>query len=187
MSAPGNIRKALSSRSDWETPWPVFEALDREFRFTVDAAASPENRKCERYLTEEEDALTADMIDQTVFCNPPYGPGWKACTQACARKACLRRGLHISEDVPGIGEWIKAFKAWAASGSTVVALLPANTETEWFRSIFASANELRLVYPRINFVGTEDSGNTGGSIIAVWRPCAVTPVCVVSSWTWKGG
>lgn len=160
MSAPGNVRKAESTRSDWATPWPVFEALDAEFRFTVDAAASAENRKCERYLTEEEDALKADMIDQVVFINPPYGAG--------------------------LIEWIAACAGWSSQGSTVVALLPSCTETAWLRLAWETAHEIRLVYPRVNFVGTK-SGNTAGSLIVVWRPGPAVPMPRMYPWTWKTG
>lgn len=148
MSAPGNVRAAKDTRSDWETPWPLFRALDREFRFTLDAAATAENRKCERYLTAEEDALKADIFDQVVWCNPPYGRGLK--------------------------NWTQAFARWSMNGCTVAALLPANTDTAWFRSVWYWAHEIRLMSGRVNFTGSS-SGNTGGNLIAVYRP-QVPPV-----------
>lgn len=78
MSAPGPTRRAATTRTDWGTPQPLFDALDREFHFTLDAAASDANRKCPRYLTEAENALTADIFDHVVWCNPPYGAGLRA-------------------------------------------------------------------------------------------------------------
>lgn len=142
MSANGPVRRAKATSSEWETPWPLFRAIDQEFRFTLDAAASESNRKCERYLTVEEDALKAAIADETVWVNPPYG---------------------------NLKEWITKFAEWSLRGSTVVALLPANTDTEWFRSAWFWAHEIRFLVGRVNFVGSRN-GNTGGSMVVVWRP-----------------
>ena len=56
------ISKTLySSGSDqWETPTDFFRALDAEFHFRLDAAASQDNAKCARYFTAEDDALRQD-------------------------------------------------------------------------------------------------------------------------------
>lgn len=62
-----------SDKSCWETPRALFEQLDAEFHFTLDAAASDENHKCGRYFTEKEDGLRQNWEGETVFCNPPYG------------------------------------------------------------------------------------------------------------------
>lgn len=44
----------LSSGQDlWETPQKFFDELNEEFHFTLDARATPENAKCEKYFTEE--------------------------------------------------------------------------------------------------------------------------------------
>ena len=38
-----------SSKSDlWETPQEIYDALDKEFGFMLDACALPENAKCDR-------------------------------------------------------------------------------------------------------------------------------------------
>lgn len=162
MSAPGPLRRRTEgARDDWATPWDVFEALDREFRFTLDPCASPENRKCERYLTEEEDGLAADWLEHTAFVNPPYSEvdRWRA---KCARAAMM--------------------------GATVVALVPNNTDCVWFRSAWETAHEIRFVNRRIPFLrdGKKANGNTGGSIVIVWRP-GLRPYAapVVSTWGWR--
>lgn len=63
----------FSSKSDeWETPQDFFDELDREFKFTLDACALPENAKCDRYFTPEQDGLKQKWAG-TVWCNPPYG------------------------------------------------------------------------------------------------------------------
>ena len=39
---------------------------------TLDVAAANWNHKCDRYLTEEDNALTKDWDAKAVWCNPPY-------------------------------------------------------------------------------------------------------------------
>ena len=49
----------FSSKTDlWATPAELFNELDREFHFTVDVCALPENAKCRNYYTPEIDGLT---------------------------------------------------------------------------------------------------------------------------------
>lgn len=163
MSAPGNVRRASDSRDDWETPPELFNKLNAEFRFTLDAAASPENRKCERYLTADEDALHAPVFDHVVWCNPPYGKG--------------------------LSEWVRAFERWQGNGCTVVALLPAATDTGWFGYVWQAADEVRFLSGRVQFIGSTSS-NPSGSIVAVYRPRAepftpqAAPRCIL--WDWRG-
>ena len=35
-----------SKKQDWATPQALFDSVDKEFNFTLDAAASPQNAKC---------------------------------------------------------------------------------------------------------------------------------------------
>lgn len=64
----------LSSAScEWATPQDLFDALNREFNFTLDPCSTDENAKCEKHYTKEQDGLRQDWTGETVFCNPPYG------------------------------------------------------------------------------------------------------------------
>ena len=96
-----------STRQEWETPETVFQQLDAEFHFTIDVCASPENAKCPRYWTDLDDGIVQDWRGEVCWMNPPYG-------------------RHI------IDLWI--LKAWesARQGATVVALIPARTDTIWW-------------------------------------------------------
>lgn len=47
-----------SEKDDWETPQTFFEKLNEEFQFTLDAAASDRNHKCDIYFTKETDGLS---------------------------------------------------------------------------------------------------------------------------------
>lgn len=49
----------FSSKSDeWATPDALFQELDDEFHFDLDACASDENHKCEKYFTIADDGLS---------------------------------------------------------------------------------------------------------------------------------
>lgn len=50
----------MSKKSDWETPQDLFNRLNDEFHFTLDAAASDLNHKLPHYYTEKEDGLAQD-------------------------------------------------------------------------------------------------------------------------------
>jgi phage N-6-adenine-methyltransferase len=59
-------------RQCWRTHPEVFEALDRIFRFTIDACASKANALLPRYWTAAQDAFAQDWRGERVFCNPPF-------------------------------------------------------------------------------------------------------------------
>lgn len=141
------MNKALlsSKKMDWCSPQALFNELDREFNFTLDAAASDTNAKCDQYYTEEQDALSLPWCG-SVFCNPPYGRE--------------------------IGKWVKKAYAASNSGATVVMLIPARTDTSyWHEYIFPYA-EIRFLPGRISF--EDDNGNAAGrapfpSAIVIFR------------------
>ena len=61
-----------SNTVEWATPPEVYDPLNREFGFTLDVAATPENAKCPRYYTRNDDGL-AQPWDGVCWMNPPYG------------------------------------------------------------------------------------------------------------------
>jgi len=136
------IAKALhsSNRDDWETPDAFFQFLDAHFRFTLDAAASANNAKCARYLT---DALRVSWGAETVWLNPPYGRG--------------------------IGAWIRKAADAADAGATVVVLCPARTDAAWWHEHALRAAEVHFIRGRLHFVGAE-SGAPFPSALLVFRP-----------------
>jgi phage N-6-adenine-methyltransferase len=120
-----------SSRSEeWATPQDFFDALDAEFHFTVDAAASEQNAKCEVYWDKSVDALSLEWADMgtVIFCNPPYGKN--------------------------IGAWFAKAREAGRRGSTVVMLAHARTDTRWWHEhVQGVADEVRFVKGRLRFVG----------------------------------
>lgn len=122
-----------SQKDDWGTPQKLYDELNSEFHFTVDACADQDNFKHKNYYTVETDGLNADWGGQTVFCNPPYSKRKK--------------------DKPGQEDWIeKAYKESRENGATVVMLIPARTDTKAFHNfILGKATEIRFIKGRLKF------------------------------------
>lgn len=135
----------------WQTPIEVFDAMDLEFGFWLDAAADERNALCARYLTEADNALTSDWESMgAIWCNPPYS---------------------------SITPWvIKAAEQCQKQRQPVVMLLPADTSTGWFATALQSVDEVRLVVEgRIGFInsatGLPGKNRAGkGNIFLIWRP-----------------
>lgn len=129
---------------EWATPPQLFEALHREFAFTVDACATPRNAKLPRFWTEQQDGLRQDWTGERVFMNPPYGREVYAWTQKAA---------HSGAEV-------------------VVGLLPASTDLAWWHAdVVPFATELRWLRGRVRFL-TEGPYRASGffaSVVVVWR------------------
>lgn len=134
-----------SQSDEWGTPLEMFSALDKEFDFTLDAAATKENALCERFFTIEEDGLSQDWGEHNVYLNPPY-------SQA--------------------GKWVE--KAYEASlrGATVVCLVASRTDTRWWHRWAMRADEIRLVEGRLKFVGGEFSAPFPSALLIFHPPCA---------------
>jgi len=130
-----------SKETVWSTPQDFFNKLNEEFDFTIDVCALPENAKCERYFTPEDDALKQKWTG-TCFCNPPYGRE--------------------------IGQWVEKASKSADEGATVVMLLPARTDTKWFHNYVYGKAEIRFVAGRLKFGGSKNSA-TFPSMVVIFR------------------
>ena len=144
---------------EWATPPETFAALNAEFDFDLDAAATPENRKCGFYFTQADNALVRDwtrpgglewLEPATVWLNPPYSK----CRAFIAKAA---------EE--------------ARKGCTVVCLVYARTDTRWFHEHIydASTNqyrpgvEVRFIKGRLKFGGAK-AGAPAPSMVVIFRP-----------------
>jgi phage N-6-adenine-methyltransferase len=47
----------MSERTEWSTPDDLYDELNKEFHFDLDACASDENHKCDHYYTKHDDSL----------------------------------------------------------------------------------------------------------------------------------
>ena len=61
--------KALmsSGKDDWGTPQELYNSLNKEFGFTLDACADQSNYKHENYYTIEDDGLKKDWGARSYF------------------------------------------------------------------------------------------------------------------------
>ena len=124
------------------TPQPLFDQLNAEFQFSIDVCALPENAKCDRFFTCEDDGLSQKWAPHTCWCNPPY-----------------------SELRP----WIDKARSESLKGATVVMLLPSTTDTAWFHEVVWPFAEVRFLRGRVKFDGQSSTAHVG-SLIAVFRP-----------------
>lgn len=125
----------------WETPQWLFEKLDRAFGFTLDVAASPENAKCDRYYTVDEDGLHQTWTGR-IWMNPPY-----------------------SRD---LGKWAqKAYEAMLA-GNLVVGLLPVRTDTRWWQKYVIPHAVVHYLAGRIKFNGSRKTAPFPCAVVIWW-------------------
>lgn len=105
MNAPVFFASAGDERG---TPQDFFDALNAEFHFDIDIAASSQNHKCELYFGDggiAPDALEQDWGGMTCFLNPPYSIA---------------------------GAFVQKAREEAEKGATVVMLLPVRSDTKWW-------------------------------------------------------
>jgi phage N-6-adenine-methyltransferase len=116
-----------SERDDWETPTDLFNELNKEFLFDLDATANKNNAKCPKFFTKEQNALVQEWRG-SVFCNPPYGRE----IQKFIEKA-----------------YIESKKAYC---KRVVLLIPARTDTKiWHDFIFPFSREIIFIKGRLKY------------------------------------
>lgn len=118
--------KFESKRQDWETPDELFQPLNKEFGFTLDVCATPENSKCPQFFTIADNALVKDWRG-VCWMNPPFGEQ---------------------------GKWVRKAYQSALEGATVVCLLPSRTNTNWWHD-YCMKGEVRFVRGRPKFKGAE--------------------------------
>ncbi len=122
-----NTDVLFSQKSDvWATPQWLFDALDREFGFTLDPCSDGTNAKCAKFYTPTDSVRKA------------YGS--------------------------------------AGGGATVVCLVPARTDTEWWHT-YAMKGEVRLIKGRLKF-GDAVNPAPFPSAVIVFRPKAFS----LNSW-----
>ena len=112
----------MSSKTDcWETPQWLFDKYNAIYHFDLDACATADNAKCERFFSPEQDGLAQEWTG-AVWCNPPYGRQ--------------------------IGKWVR--KAHDSNAAVVVMLLPARTDTAWFHD-FCLRGHVTFLRGRLRF------------------------------------
>jgi phage N-6-adenine-methyltransferase len=152
-----------STTDEWPTPAELFEALDREFSFTIDVCATKANAKCQKFYSPEDDGLKQSWMS-VAFMNPPFGRA--------------------------VGRWVAKAHSESLAGATVVCLIPCRTDTSWWHEHVMQAGEIRLIRGRLSFTGSlqaeryEDTGAHNApfpSAVVVFRPGVVSPPPALSA------
>ena len=127
-----------SKSNEWETPIEIFEALNREFHFTLDPCATKHNAKCDVYFDIQADGLRQDWSKHRVFMNPPYGRQ--------------------------IGFWVKKAYEESTRGALVVCLIPSRTDTKWWHE-YCMKGEIRFFRGRLKFGGSKNSAPFPSAVV----------------------
>jgi phage N-6-adenine-methyltransferase len=120
-------------RSDldaYETPQWLFDLLDAEFHFSLDVCALPSNTKCKKFYQPSDDGLMK-IWKGACWMNPPYG------------KTIL--------------DWMRKARESADNGATVVCLVPARTDTEWWWTS-CPMSEVRFIRGRLQWPVRKETG-----------------------------
>lgn len=127
-----------STTDTWETPKEFFDRWNAVYHFDLDVCAIPENAKCKQYFTPEQDALQQEW-NGVCWMNPPYGRE--------------------------IGRWVKkAYESARKNGATVVCLLPARTDTEWWHD-YCMHGDITFIRGRLRFGGSKNSAPFPSAVV----------------------
>jgi len=139
------VLRTTDKGDDWSTPEWLFEQLEDEFRFTLDAAASAANAKCINYFTKEDDALRHSWAGHTVWLNGPWDPD------------TLERFVEKAYDE-------------SRGDTTVVLLLPYWKGYSWFNDYCVKHGQIRHIAGKVYFRGA--NGRTLGHdcVVVVFGP-----------------
>lgn len=146
-----------SKKSDeWSTPQTLFDSLNEEFHFTIDVAANETNHKCDEWLGPDSplgsdfyDAIKVWVHHETIWLNPPYSR---------------------------IGDFMERADYWMKNHCTVVALLPARTDTKWWHAAIWDRSshqprkgvQVRFIRGRLKFGDSKNSAPFP-SVIVVFK------------------
>ncbi len=148
-----------SKSQEWETPHSFFNKINQTYNFTLDACATEDNKKCEKFFSEQQNGLKQSWANETVWLNPPYEPARNKCKKNCNRLTCEKRGHHILEPIAGQMAWVKkAYEEVQENNcNCVVCLLPARTDTKLFHHFVMKSSMVVFLKGRLRFVGAPSS------------------------------
>ncbi len=137
----------------WRTPGQVFKYFNDQYDFECDVAASDQNHLCDKYYTEEVNALKWNWEDEVfaggfAWCNPPY-----------------------SKPLP----WVeKCITESQESGIGSVILLNCDMSTRWAKLLTKVSCEIIFITEgRISFLdgeGNPAGGNNKSQVVFIIPP-----------------
>lgn len=143
---------SADDKDSWATPDWLYQAMNSEFNFCLDACANSDNAKHRRFITKEQDALSLEHWsaprNRFVWINPPYSRGMI--------KAFID----------------KAFEQCVTYQINSCLLVPATPDANWWPTNYAT--EIRFITGgRVSFVnpitGKSVNGNTKGSALIIFK------------------
>lgn len=148
-----------SEKDTWETPPDLFKWLDNQFKFGTDVCADATNHKCVNYYSINTNGLMQQWSG-SCWMNPPYGKD--------------------------IGLWIDKAAKSHDDGATVVALVPARTDTNWWFKAMKTASEVWFLQGRLKFVGAPTSAPFPSALI-IWQGSfrSINKVSFITKDKWK--
>jgi phage N-6-adenine-methyltransferase len=176
----------ITEKMRWRTDPAIFQAIDREFHFDLDACAEDVCALAPRWLTHQEDCLKADWLTtfregspstltrvsvedspiRSAFINPPWSarfvPEW-------VKKKYPDRKIS---PFPGTHLFVERAYQMSRRGLTVAALLPQSFDSVWMKPFLVRADEVR-VGGRFRFTTTSGEVGAqppGGHALLVFRP-----------------
>ena len=128
----------LSSETDmWSTPKAFFDGYNAVYHFDIDVCATSENALCAKFYSPEDNGLSKRW-NGVCWMNPPYGRE--------------------------IGKWMKKAYESSLHGATVVCLVPARTDTDWWHE-YAMKGEIEFLRGRLKFGGSKNSAPFPSAIV----------------------
>lgn len=123
----------LPDKDNYGTPDWVYEWANYIYGpFDLDAASSETNKRCMRFFTKEDDALTRAWDAKKVWCNPPYS---------------IKGGSILA--------WVnKAIKEVVdGNANRVCLLIPADSSTRYYERCYDNAMHIVKFKGRLKFKG----------------------------------
>lgn len=143
------------------TPKAFFDKVNRVFNFTLDAAASKKNHKCEKYFTKKDNSLKKKWTTNGyVWLNPPY-----------------------SKSAGGIKEWLEYAHYQRVFSKGVVCLIPADVSTQHFHFAWLAATEIIFLKGRLAFNEVSTGAKFSSMLVIFEREQSTRDPATV--WDWK--
>jgi phage N-6-adenine-methyltransferase len=130
----------MSKDPTWATPDYIVEWCMNRFQmghpYTLDAAASKDNKKAVCFFSKEHSALDHDWAASRIWLNPPYGRQISKFTERAIQQ--------LRSEIPN---------------SSVTLLVPARTDTKWWFDLIQNPLKKHIVFIK----GRVKFGNAKGS------------------------
>jgi len=115
-----------SQTEEWATPPDFFARMAAQYGpFDLDVSATPENAKCARFFTRDDNGLAQPWAPARCWMNPPYGRD--------------------------MGKWVRKAYEESQRGALVVCLVPARTDVAWWHDWAMHKAEITLLRGRMKF------------------------------------